>query len=117
VTYAALVSAITRGGVQVSGVEIGWAATFIAELVTKICAIYETTDSIDTTTEEFGKGGINLLGFLSHLYFFQVVSCTLVYDIVRLLIESGLSELSVEGLIVLLKGTVLPTTSSRFPVI
>ncbi|KAA1115101.1 suppressor of glycerol defect [Puccinia graminis f. sp. tritici] len=105
VTYAALVSAITRGGVQVSGVEIGWAATFIAELVTKICAIYETPNSIDTTAEEFGKGGINLLGFLSHLYFFQVVSCTLVYDIVRLLIESGLSELSVEGLIVLLKAS------------
>ncbi|KAI9601771.1 hypothetical protein KEM48_001056 [Puccinia striiformis f. sp. tritici PST-130] len=105
VTYAALVSAITRGGVQVSGVEIGWAATFIAELTAKICTIYETAGPNSTTTDEFGKSGINLLGFLSHLYFFQVVSCTLVYDIVRLLTETGLSEQRVEGLIVLLKAS------------
>ncbi|PLW14592.1 hypothetical protein PCASD_20191 [Puccinia coronata f. sp. avenae] len=104
VTYAALISAITRGGVQVSGVEIGWAATFIAELAAKICEIYETNDQ-STTTDGSGKSGINLLGFLSHLYFFQVVSCTLVYDIVRLLIENGLSEPRVEGLIVLLKAS------------
>ncbi|OAV88950.1 hypothetical protein PTTG_04727 [Puccinia triticina 1-1 BBBD Race 1] len=105
VTYAALVSAITRGGVQVSGVDIGWAATFIAELASKICEIYDTADPMNTPAEEFGKSGINLLGFLSHLYFFQVVSCMLVYDIVRLLIENGLSEHRVEGLIVLLKAS------------
>lgn len=104
VTYATLISAITRGGVQVSGVEIGWAATFIAELAARICEIYETSGQNDTTTDKAGKSGTNLLGFLSHLYFFQVVSCALVYDIVRLLIENGLSEHRVEGLIVLLKG-------------
>jgi len=105
VTYATLISAITRGGVQVSGVEIGWAATFIAELAAKICEIYETSGQNDTTTDKVGKSGANLLGFLSHLYFFQVVSCALVYDIVRLLIEKGLSEHRVEGLIVLLKAS------------
>ncbi|KAH9466920.1 hypothetical protein Pst134EB_001962 [Puccinia striiformis f. sp. tritici] len=81
VTYAALVSAITRGGVQVSGVEIGWAATFIAELTAKICTIYETAGPNSITTDEFGKSGINLLGFLSHLYFFQVVGAARWYTI------------------------------------
>lgn len=106
VTYAALVSAITRGGAQVSGVEIGWAAAFMAELAVKICQIYPAQEFNETppmNTDDCGKSGINLLAFLSHLYFFQVVGCTFVYDIVRLLIEKGLSEHRVEGLIVLLK--------------
>jgi len=57
VTYATLISAITRGGVQVSGVEIGWAATFIAELAAQICEIYETSGQNDTTTDKVGKSG------------------------------------------------------------
>ncbi|MBW0479571.1 hypothetical protein O181_019286 [Austropuccinia psidii MF-1] len=102
VTYAALVSAISRGGVQVSGVEIGWAATFIAKLTLKISTIYHQTH-IDN--DILGKTGTNLLGFLSHLYFFQVTHCTLVYDVIRFLIEHNLDEYRVEGLIVLLKAS------------
>ncbi|CAH7666360.1 hypothetical protein PPACK8108_LOCUS710 [Phakopsora pachyrhizi] len=100
VTYAALVAAISRGGVQVSGVEIGWAATFVAELSTKVCHAYEASEE---TVDSIGKSGVNLLGFLSNLYLFQVVSSTLVYDFFRMLIDEGLSEHRVEGLMVFLK--------------
>lgn len=99
VTYSAMIAAISRGGVQVSGVEIGWAPSFIAALTCRLCAIYEQSVS----NGETGKSGPNLLSFLSHLYFFQVIGCALVYDFVRLLINEGLNEARVEGLMVLLK--------------
>ncbi|KAG0143427.1 hypothetical protein CROQUDRAFT_48804, partial [Cronartium quercuum f. sp. fusiforme G11] len=100
VTYSALIAAICRGGIEVSGVEIGWAPNFISSLSLRLCTIYQKSDSNSFNS---GKTGINLLGFISHLYFFQVIGCPLVYDIVRLLINEGLNEARVEGLLVLLK--------------
>lgn len=101
VTYSAMIAAISRGGVQVSGVEIGWAPSFVASLICRLCEIYE-----NHIPRDHGKAGPNLLGFLSHLYFFQVIGCPLVYDFVRLLINEGLNEARVEGLMVLLKSSV-----------
>ncbi|KAH9824244.1 armadillo-type protein [Melampsora americana] len=98
VTYSATIAAISRGGVQVSGVEIGWAPTLVASLICRLCEIYENRTPLD-----HGKAGPNLLRFLSHIYFFQVIGCPLVYDFVRLLINEGLNETRVEGLMILLK--------------
>jgi nucleolar MIF4G domain-containing protein 1 len=41
----------------------------------------------------------NLVGFLAELYNFQVIACVLVYDLVKLFIDSGLGELDVELLV------------------
>ena len=50
----------------------------------------------DTENETRGKECSNLVVLLSELYNFQVVSCLLVYDIIRGLLDSELTEFKVE---------------------
>ena len=46
-----------------------------------------------------GKETSNLIVLLSELYNFQVISCLLVYDIIRMLLEGNLTEFKVELLL------------------
>ncbi|GAA5963013.1 hypothetical protein JCM8115_002588 [Rhodotorula mucilaginosa] len=104
VTYAALVAALFRtvgiefpAGVVARSVEL-----FDAAFKKHKDAIASGTSTLDDDGEEGFEGRpgskecLNLVSFIAELYNFQVVHCGLVYDFVRLLIESGLGELEVE---------------------
>lgn len=50
---------------------------------------------------------MNLIVLISELYNFQVISCVLVYDIIRNLLERDLSELGVELLLRIVRSKLL----------
>lgn len=50
-------------------------------------------------SEPKGKECSNLIVLLSELYNFQVISCALVYDIIRSLLDTTLTEIRVELLL------------------
>lgn len=54
-----------------------------------------------------GKECSNLLNLLSELYSFQIISCVLIYDIIRSLLSAELSEFVVELLLKLLRSRYL----------
>lgn len=104
VTYAVLVAALFR----TVGVE--FPAGVVARSVELFDAAFKkhaeaAADGADPSAADEGadfegrpgsKECLNLVSFIAELYNFQVVHCGLVYDFVRLLIESGLGELQVE---------------------
>ena len=53
----------------------------------------------DNEDETKGKECSNLIVLLSELYNFQVISCVLVYDIIRGLLDGALTEFKVELLL------------------
>ncbi|KAG1835070.1 hypothetical protein EV424DRAFT_1358792 [Suillus variegatus] len=55
--------------------------------------------------EDLGKECSNLIVLLSELYNFQVISCILVYDLIRGLLDKDLSEFRVELLLKLLRSS------------
>ncbi len=55
------------------------------------------------TSDPLGKECSNLIVLLSELYNFQVISCVLVYDIIRNLLSAELTEFVVELLLKLLR--------------
>jgi len=57
----------------------------------------------DATSDPLGKECSNLIVLLSELYNFQVISCVLVYDIIRNLLSVELTEFVVELLLKLLR--------------
>jgi len=54
-------------------------------------------------TDPAGKECSNLIVLLSELYNFQVISCVLIYDMIRTLLSTELSEFVVELLLKLLR--------------
>ena len=64
-----------------------------------------TATSHDGTSDPLGKECSNLIVLLSELYNFQVVSCVLVYDIIRNLLSAEMTEFVVELLLKLLRST------------
>lgn len=65
--------------------------------------------------EEPGKEASNLIVLVSELYNFQVISCILIYDLVRdLLSKPQLSEYSIELLLKILRSKCLYSLSLRF---
>ena len=70
--------------------------------------IPEEVQDHDEEEKEVGKECSNLLILLSDLYNYRVISCTLVYDIIRLILEGHLSELDVELILKLAKGIYNP---------
>lgn len=66
-------------------------------------ALSTLENATETPDEAKGKECSNLLILLSELYNFQVISCVLVYDIVRSLLDGDLSETDVELLLKLLR--------------
>jgi nucleolar MIF4G domain-containing protein 1 len=67
---------------------------------------YDSLSSATTNeaaTGPIGKECTNLMVLLSELYNFQVVSCILIYDIIRSLLSAELTEFVVELLLKLLR--------------
>jgi len=65
--------------------------------------------------DEPGKEASNLIVLVSELYNFQVISCILIYDLVRdLLSEPQLSEYNVELLLKIVRSKCLYYSSFRF---
>ena len=67
---------------------------------------YNTIDSAtadEAITNLVGKECSNLIVLLSELYNFQVISCVLIYDMIRTLLSTDLSEFVVELLLKLLR--------------
>ena len=66
---------------------------------------YSTTSATpdEAIGNSLGKECSNLIVLLSELYNFQVISCVLIYDIIRTLLSAELSEFVVELLLKLLR--------------
>lgn len=65
--------------------------------------------------EEHGKEASNLIVLVSELYNFQVISCILIYDLVRgLLSQSQLSEYNIELLLKVVRSKHLRSSSRHF---
>ncbi len=56
-------------------------------------------EAVDTVSKE----PLNLIVCLAELYNFEVISCVLVYDIVRQLLKENIGELEVELLLKILR--------------
>ena len=73
-------------------------------VVTSYDRHYKTIASADEAiTDTAGKECSNLIVLLSELYNFQVISCVLIYDMIRTLLSTELSEFVVELLLKLLR--------------
>lgn len=65
--------------------------------------------------DEPGKEATNLIVLVSELYNFQVISCILIYDLVRdLLSKPQLSEYNIELLLKVVRSKYLPSLPPRF---
>ncbi len=64
-----------------------------------------STTTHGATSDPLGKECSNLIVLLSELYNFQVISCALIYDIIRNLLLAELTEFVVELLLKLLRST------------
>jgi len=101
-TYSAFLAAIYN----IIGMEIG--ASFVQTTVEKFNKLYDSylVNNIDSEESEDAmavrKKCINIITFISYIYNFQVISCILVYDIIKQSIKN-LSELDVEILLKIVK--------------
>jgi nucleolar MIF4G domain-containing protein 1 len=89
-TFVILYAAFIAAAYKVIGADFG--AEMVSKLVERLDEYYPTFDS---TT---GKGAVNLISLLSHLYTFHVIGSRLVFDYVRLLLEE-MSEANTELLL------------------
>jgi nucleolar MIF4G domain-containing protein 1 len=87
----------------------------VAYFVQSTVSAYERyIGSIPKDQDEPGKEASNLVVLISELYNFQVVSCILIYDLVRdLLDKPQLSEYSVELLLKIVRSKCPHPPSSR----
>ncbi|KAI0001466.1 armadillo-type protein [Russula compacta] len=102
ILYAALISSLYR----IVGVEL--AAFFVQNVVSSYEHYYNTAflaTADEATSESLGKECSNLMVLLSELYNFQVISCVLIYDILRSLLSTELTEFVVELLLKLLRNS------------
>jgi hypothetical protein len=74
--------------------EIG--AHLVQTVITRYTSLSTSAISSTVLSDQAGKQPLNLLVLLSELYNFQVISCRIIYDIIRELIE-GMSEKSAEA--------------------
>ncbi|KAF5382190.1 hypothetical protein D9615_004440 [Tricholomella constricta] len=108
VLYAAFVSSLHK----IVGVE--FAATFVQNVVSSYERHFSTTQAASLGTERTledldaavgGKECSNLIVLLSELYNFQVISSPLVFDIIRGLLDTRLSEFCVELLLKIVRNS------------
>ncbi|KAF9490462.1 ARM repeat-containing protein [Pleurotus eryngii] len=108
VLYATLVSALHK----IIGIE--FAAYFVQDTVTSYEKHYATASTqlshppspdAQKPEEEVGKECQNLIILISELYNFQVISCVLVYDLIRVLLSQDVTELNVELLLKILRSS------------
>lgn len=86
-----------------------FAAYFVQNVVSSyeqhLAAVEEKSANSTEVPEDLGKECSNLIMLLSELYNFQVISCILIYDIIRGLLDRDLSEFRVELLLKLLRSS------------
>ncbi|KAJ7650126.1 hypothetical protein FB45DRAFT_887044 [Roridomyces roridus] len=108
VLYAAFVSSLHK----IIGIE--FAAYFVQNVVSAYEKHYSDLEKseeqpvvVDSQTGASTKGKecSNLIVLLSELYNFQVISCVLVYDLIRGLLETDLSEFNVELLLKIVRNS------------
>ncbi|KAF4571584.1 suppressor of glycerol defect [Pleurotus pulmonarius] len=103
VLYATLVSALHK----IIGIE--FAAYFVQDTVASYEKHYTTASTQlshpPAPEEEVGKECQNLVILISELYNFQVISCVLVYDLIRALLSQDVTELNVELLLKILRSS------------
>lgn len=82
-------------------------AHFVQELVEKYEVAYENARKRpeDDTMDAVSKEPLNLIVCLAELYNFGVISCVLVYDIIRQLFKETIGELEAELLLKILRRT------------
>ncbi|KAL5503947.1 SGD1 [Sanghuangporus vaninii] len=112
-SYVALHAGLVACLHKLIGVEL--AAYFVQNVVATFERHYDrskepntprTEENSNTKTEvEAGKECSNLLVLLFELYNDHVISCTLAYDIIRLILEGDLSELDVELILKIARGS------------
>ncbi|KIJ67003.1 hypothetical protein HYDPIDRAFT_26414 [Hydnomerulius pinastri MD-312] len=103
VLHAAFISSMHK----LIGVEF---AAFVVQNIVTSYERYLSNYESDTSgglesTEDRGKEASNLIVLLSELYNFQVISCILLYDIIRDLLSKELSEFRVELLLKILRNS------------
>ncbi|KAF5097589.1 hypothetical protein D0Z00_002347 [Geotrichum galactomycetum] len=98
--HATLITALYKTG----GVEFG--AHFLQTLVETFEKHYQAamTDS-KNETKTVGKVANNLLALLAELYSFQFISCKLIYDLIRMLLEGEVHEAQTELLLKLIRSS------------
>ncbi|KAF9560494.1 ARM repeat-containing protein [Agrocybe pediades] len=100
VLHAALVASLHK----VIGIE--FAAHFVQ---TSVAAYEEQFQKVSTlkaaSVEDDGKECSNLIVLLSELYNFQVISCVLVFDVIRALLAEDLTEFTVELLLKIVRNS------------
>lgn len=102
ILHAALISSLHR----IIGAE--FAASFVQSVVSSYehhYSVHASAIAGDAIGEPSGKECSNLIVLLSELYNFQVISCVLVYDIIRNLLSAELREFDVELLLKLLRNS------------
>ncbi|KAJ7158634.1 hypothetical protein C8R46DRAFT_1178090 [Mycena filopes] len=110
VLYAAFVSSLHK----IIGIE--FAAFFVQRVVAAYEQHYADLKDVDpapaaapektqTDASTSGKECSNLIVLLSELYNFQVISCVLVFDLIRGLLDTDLSEFSVELLLKIVRNS------------
>ncbi|KAJ6609207.1 armadillo-type protein [Mycena sp. CBHHK59/15] len=105
VLYAAFVSSLHK----IVGIE--FAAYFVQRVASAYDQHYDelkdTRAASDPKDEAAtsGKECLNLIVLLSELYNFQVISCVLVFDVIRGLLDTDLSEFSVELLLKIVRNS------------
>jgi nucleolar MIF4G domain-containing protein 1 len=122
VLHAALISSLQK----IIGIEFGTslestsyrltshvsviAAYFVQHVVASYEQYYASLDTSMTGEDDtLGKECSNLIVLLSELYNFQVISCVLVFDIVRQLLDAGITEMNVELLLKIVRSGLLLT--------
>ncbi|KAF9648687.1 hypothetical protein BDM02DRAFT_3155622 [Thelephora ganbajun] len=100
-SYVVLYAALVAGLYRMIGIE--FAAYFVQSTVS---AYEKHTRNSRQDQDEPGKEASNLIVLVSELYNFQVISCILIYDLVRdLLNQPRLSEYNVELLLKIVRTT------------
>lgn len=89
------------------------AAYFVQTVVAQFELHYEKTQQLTeaesspmSDDDPIGKECSNLIVLISDLYNYRVISCTLVYDIIRLILEGDLKEFDIELILKLARGMV-----------
>ncbi|KZS94270.1 MIF4G-domain-containing protein [Sistotremastrum niveocremeum HHB9708] len=83
---------------------IDFAAYFVQNVVSQYEHEYASLDAT-LGSDSYGKQCTNLAILISELYQFGVISCVLIYDIIRDLLESGLREFEVELLLKIVRAS------------
>jgi hypothetical protein len=94
------------------------AAVFVQQLMTTYENRYNSLKGAEVARDKradeiASKECSNLITLLSELYNFQVVSCVLIYDVIRNFLEENLSEITVELLLKLARSKSAPSDTCQ----